>query len=292
MKSVATTQSHKVDHRELLARQGLRLPVAILKHLRSVGIYCQPSISIEHQHLAKKYVLRGVESGGAVAELGAYSGFVDEQGVALSWLQRIDSIGVNGVHGIVVAPVLVRVQMLRIERTYDLLITRHSLASSTNQQRPTLESSILFHGRRGSLEMELWGKDAAFRGAVCPVFYSRSGEPVTLPRNLQTAAARLTAAVACTGCRHCHLLEPKPIPVDALNDVTVPEERTTRDRVDIDEVLADPTASFWLKAALHSALSRDPVDAANDSEIVARLLDRRCREIIESASKDSTLPAA
>ena len=133
MRNAATTQNHPVDHRELLARQGLRLPAVTLKHLRSAGIYCQPSISIEHQHLAKRYVLRGVESGGAVAELGAYSSFVDEQGAALSWLQRIDSIGVNGVHAIVVARVLVRVQMLRIERTYDLLITRHSLASSANQ---------------------------------------------------------------------------------------------------------------------------------------------------------------
>jgi hypothetical protein len=61
---------------------------------------------------------------------------------------------------------------------------------------------------------------------------------------------------------------------------------------EIDEVLADPAASFWLKAALHSAFSRDPVDAANDSEILARLLDRRCKEILGSASKDSTLPAA
>lgn len=233
MKNGTTTQSHKVDQRELLARQGLRLPAVTLLHLRSAGIYCQPSISIEHQHLAKRYVLRGVESGGAVAELGAYTGFVDEQGAALAWLQRIDSIGVNGVHAIVVAPVLVRVQMLRIERTYDLLITRHSLACSTNQQRPRLESSILFHGRRGSLEMELWGEDAAFRGAVCPVFYSRSGEPIALPRELQTAAVRLTAAVACTGCRHCHLLEPKLTAVDAVNDFTAPAERTIPERVDI-----------------------------------------------------------
>jgi hypothetical protein len=150
------------------------------------------------------------------------------------------------------------------------------------------------------------------RGAVCPVFYSRSGETATLPRELQTAAARLTSAVACTGCRHCHLLEPKPVAADAANEVTGPAERTNRERVDfgaarriamnepfeasvlpeIDEVLADPAASFWLKAALHSALSRDPVDAANDSEILARLLERRCREIIESASKHPTLPAA
>ena len=121
---------------EVLARRGLRLPPITLKILRTAGIYCQPSVSIEHQHLAKKYVLRGVESGGAVAEIGAYAGYVDERGNALPWLQRVDSIGVNGVHAIVVAPVLIRVQMLRIERTYDLLITRQQLTKWGNSQRP------------------------------------------------------------------------------------------------------------------------------------------------------------
>lgn len=193
---------------EVLARQGLRLPQVVLKHLRTAGIYCQPSVSVEHQNLAKKYVLRGVESGGAIADLGAYASFVNERGEALPWLQRVDSIGVNGVHAIVVAPVLVRVQMLRIERTYDLLITRHSLASSANNPRPRLESSILFYGRRGSLEMELWGNDVAFRGSVSPVFYTRGGERVVLPNDFQEAATRITSSVCCLGCRHCHLLGP------------------------------------------------------------------------------------
>lgn len=44
----------------------------------------------------------------------------------------------------------------------------------------------------------------------------------------------------------------------------------------IEEVLRDPSASFWLKAALRSALARDPVDAANDAEVLTRLLDQRC----------------
>lgn len=48
----------------------------------------------------------------------------------------------------------------------------------------------------------------------------------------------------------------------------------------IEEVLRDPAASLWLKNALRSALARDPVDAANDAEILARLLDRRCRSIL------------
>src|SRR5215472_5683711 len=104
-------QNYELDHRELLARQGLRFPAIILRHLRTTGIYCQPTVSIEHQHLGKRYVLRGVESGGAGTDLGAYSSFTDEQGNALPWLQRVDTLGLNGVHAIVVAPVLVGIEM-------------------------------------------------------------------------------------------------------------------------------------------------------------------------------------
>ncbi len=220
---------------EILARQGLRLPPITLKCLRTAGIYCQPSVSIEHQHLAKKYVLRGVESGGAIAEVGAYASFVDEQGNALPWLQRVDSIGVNGVHAIVVAPLLIRVQMLRVERTYDLLITRHQLAKSRDSQRPRLESSILFYGRRGGLEMELWGKDAAFRGTVSPVFYTRAGERVVLPNHSQDAATRITSAVCCLGCRHCHLLGPRLVAPDRTENPQALDERDER-RADVNAV--------------------------------------------------------
>ncbi len=48
---------------------------------------------------------------------------------------------------------------------------------------------------------------------------------------------------------------------------------TAGDLPSINEVLVDPAASFWLKTALRSALCRDPVDAAHDSEILARLLE-------------------
>lgn len=198
----------------ILARQGLRLPGVVLTRLRSARIYCQPTVSIEYQQVARRYVLRGVESGGAVRDLGAYTGFVDEHGAASAWLQRVDSIAVNGVHAIVVAQVLIRLEMVRIERTYDLLITRHSLTETKNGTRPLLESSILFYGRRGGLEMELWGKDAAFSGTVCPVYYTRSGEKVTLPVGFEHAIAQMTGAVCCCGCHHCHLLRPKVIGSD------------------------------------------------------------------------------
>jgi hypothetical protein len=49
----------------------------------------------------------------------------------------------------------------------------------------------------------------------------------------------------------------------------------------IDEVLADPAAS-WLKTALRSALCRDPVDAARDSEVLAQLLGQRCDTILSA----------
>lgn len=205
------SQSRELDRRELLARQGLRFPAIVLHHLRGAGIYCQPTVSIEHQHLGKRYVLRGVESGGAVADLGAYSSFTDEEGNALAWLQRVDTVGVNGLHAVVVAPVLVRIEMLRVQRTYDVLITRHSLQTTVTGQKARLESSIVFYGRRGTLEMELWGKDRTFFGAVFPAFYSRSGETLAIPDQFQGAVARISAAVCCVGCRHCHLLKPASI---------------------------------------------------------------------------------
>lgn len=48
----------------------------------------------------------------------------------------------------------------------------------------------------------------------------------------------------------------------------------------IEEILGDGAASFWLKTALRSALSRDPVDAANDADVLAQVLERRCRNIL------------
>lgn len=52
----------------------------------------------------------------------------------------------------------------------------------------------------------------------------------------------------------------------------------------IEEILADPAASFWLKNALRSALSRDPVDASNDADILARVLNCRCRSVLEDST--------
>lgn len=218
-----TQTSQRLDRTELLALRGLRLPRVALRRLRQTGIYCNPSVSIEHQALAKRHVLRGAESGGAVAELGVYCGFVAEDGRPQAWLQRVDGVGVNGLHAVVVARSFVRLHMFRAGESYDLLITLHALAPASAGPRPPLQNSILFHGRQGSLTLELWGKDVELRGKIAPVFYSRSGEPIAPPAIFQDAVLRLTASVSCLGCRHSHLLQPG-VPADAIADRISTEE--------------------------------------------------------------------
>lgn len=47
----------------------------------------------------------------------------------------------------------------------------------------------------------------------------------------------------------------------------------------IQGILCDACSSRWIKAALESALLRDPVDAANDAEVLAQALKRRCEQL-------------
>ena len=199
-------KQNRLTRDEVLALRGLRLPPFALKSLQRAGIYCQPAISIEFQSAAQCYVIRGVESGGAVAPIGAFCGFVDLVGSPSVDVQRINAVGVNGLHGVALLPSLVRVQMLRVGTIYELLVTRHDLAPVEGKSRPKLHNSILFHGKHGTLEMELWGKDRHLQGMVAPVFYSRSGEQLVAPDEFHDAILRVTAGVCCCGCRHTHLL--------------------------------------------------------------------------------------
>ncbi|MHB8474751.1 MAG: hypothetical protein ACYDBZ_00495 [Steroidobacteraceae bacterium] len=47
------------------------------------------------------------------------------------------------------------------------------------------------------------------------------------------------------------------------------------------EFFDDPTASTWLRAALHTALERDPVDALNDALALAEILEERLRSVLD-----------
>lgn len=44
---------------------------------------------------------------------------------------------------------------------------------------------------------------------------------------------------------------------------------------DMQAVLDDPTASFWLKHAIYENLQRDPLDAASDTALLAQVMNQR-----------------
>ena len=188
------------------ALHGLSFPAATLQALHRRGIYCTPGVTVEHQHLAKRYVLRGVESGGAVADMGRFCAYLSADGLPLPWLQIIDSIAVNGRHAIFLAETLVRVEMLRTVRTCELAITLHTLSHMPGRIRPEVASAPLFRGRDGVLPLDLWKEEhRALRGKLTPIFYDRAGEVLHLPQRFEEAIRKVTAAVCCVGCKHSHV---------------------------------------------------------------------------------------
>jgi len=200
MTSPATSNTNRY------ARYGLSLPQQTLRALEKRCIYCQPSVSIEHQHLARRYVLRGVESGGAVADMSRYCAWLDMDGNPATWLQKIDSISGNGRHAIAIAPELVRIEMLRIGHTYELAITRLWLKTVEGHVRPVIATAPVFRGHQGTLAVELWNaENKSLRETVAPTFYTAAGEVLDLPDRFEEAIRKITSAVACLGCKHTHI---------------------------------------------------------------------------------------
>jgi hypothetical protein len=161
--------------------------------------------------LAQRYVVRGLESGGSIGDVGRYVTFADEKGQPLEYLHPVEAIGVNGLHAVVISPALARADMLGKRRTYELLITRHSLSRAENGHRPRSETEVLFRGIHGRVELDLCGKDKANAGAVVPTFYSLAREPTAIPEKFLGVLRAATKGVNCIGCCHAHYLrKPRP----------------------------------------------------------------------------------
>jgi hypothetical protein len=192
--------------REVMVRRGLILARHIVRRLDQVGIHARSDVSLEHQHLSQRYVVRGVESGGAIAEMGRYVTFVAENGERLACLLPLDSLAVNGLHAVVVAPVVVRIDLFRAGRTWQLLITKHEKGSSENGRRPSLKNTLVFRGVDGLLDVELWGKERDLAGSATPQFWSRGGEVVEIPEAFRPAVRAATHGATCVGCSHSHYL--------------------------------------------------------------------------------------
>src|SRR5271157_5159347 len=115
---------------------GLRSSRQALRVLKERGIFAHSPVSLEHQHLAKRYVVRGLESGGAAGDVGRYVTFTHADGQPVEYLHQVEAIGVNGLHAVVVAPLLRRVEILRKGRSYELPITHQRSGISSDGKRP------------------------------------------------------------------------------------------------------------------------------------------------------------
>lgn len=207
-----------IEKQDVLAHRGLTLPRNVLRRLDRVGIFAQCNVSLEHQHLARRYVVRGVESGGAVREIGRYVTFCGPDGEPLPYLHPIDVVGVNGVHAVVVAPILVRIELFRTGRTCQLLITRHEPKKVEHSRRPRLGNTVLFRGVNGFLQP---GEGET----TLPRFWSRSGEEHEIPPAFATAVQAAIKGASCVGCSHAHyLVAGDRHRVDAIE----PESRSAR----------------------------------------------------------------
>lgn len=197
------------DH--LLARYGLTLSKNVLRRLRTVGIAVHPQVSLEHQHVAGHYVVRGIESGGAVKEIGRYVTYCGLDGEPLIYLHPLDAIGVNGVHSVVVSPAFVRVEAFRVGRTWQLLATKHRPGAVVNGRRPTLENELLFRGVNGFTDSSPSGRSSISEDLLIPKFWSRAGEKVEIPERFTAVVKAAVQGAQCIGCSHSHYLQ-SPLP--------------------------------------------------------------------------------
>jgi hypothetical protein len=193
-----------IEKQDVLSHRGLTLSRTLLRRLERVGILAQSHVSLEHQHLARRYVVRGIESGGSVKEIGRYVTFCGPAGEPLPYLHPIDAVGVNGLHAVVIAPILVRIELFRTGRTCQLLITRHEPGKVENGRRPPLESRVLLRGVNGFLDAEQDDKENDLSCPAVPRFWSRAGEEREIPAKFAAVVRAATLGSNCCGCSHTH----------------------------------------------------------------------------------------
>jgi hypothetical protein len=183
----------------------------IEQRLAAVGIHCRPEVSLHYQSLAKRYVLRGIESGGASGDLGRFVTFSDEEGQRLSWLMPLDSVAANARHAAVVRESLVAVEAFRVKTTYEVLVVRYSLMVPDGRTRPRIHAELVFRGHDGHLPLDLTGSDKGLSGKIAPEFFTRAGDRRELPTNYVEAIKAAVAGANCLSCRHQHfVIAPQP----------------------------------------------------------------------------------
>jgi hypothetical protein len=127
--------------------------------------------------------------------------------------------------------------------------------------------------RKEMLETVLWCHER-ITAIMDRSWFERSSGPGEIVATLHTVLARIQLDLAAKGRHVANGGEPPAFDLPPNNSLEDTSPTST-------QVFEDPSSSFWLKDALRSALRRDPVDAANDSEALARVLNDRCREALK-----------
>ena len=173
------------------------------RKLQDAGVFCQPDVSIQYQSIARRSVLRGVESGGSNKDVGRYVTFCDERGEPIPWLQPIDSVATNGRHSVVIATAFVSVDTFHMRNTYDLLIAKHQVIEGPGV-RGRIESKVVFRGRQGYLPLDLTGGEKDMAGQILPEFFNKAGERMEIPPALVAVVKAAVRGANCIGCTHQH----------------------------------------------------------------------------------------
>jgi hypothetical protein len=118
--------------------------------------------------------------------------------------------------------VLVSVEALRVNHTYELLIARHELKAEKEGARPRIQSQLVFRGWQGQLPLDLVEKDRSVAGKIAPEFFTRAGEARQLPAQFVEAAQAVTAAASCLFCSHSHFLIAPQSSSSSSSRVTAP----------------------------------------------------------------------
>jgi hypothetical protein len=95
----------------------------------------------------------------------------------------------------VLAPAISTREIFPYEHTYELLISRHRIVESGEENRPMAASELVFRGWQGRLPVDLVTKDKALAGRIAPEFFDRAGEPRPLPAKFVKPIQAITKAV-------------------------------------------------------------------------------------------------
>ena len=208
------------------------LPASVTLKLARAGILCDPVVTLEYQAAAKRHVVRGMESGGALPGFGHYVLFCDTEGHPIPWVQPLHSLIPNGRHAVVVSSALVSVEVFRAEQTYQLLVARHEPEKVANGGGVRVRSAAVFQGE-GYLSLELWGRDRSIAGKITPDFFTRSGERRALPAEFLGAIMAATQGSAVPNCTAAvYACAP-----------SVPSSTDTTDEIAVLETVAEAGAS-------------------------------------------------